>query len=111
MIRRMQCVKMIPKTLLKMLQPCRLNIHILVFTFKHVKKSCCRSHDLIVQYISYIFFIKKSALETNKTGNLEHVPTFKTEGLSIEPSQRTATKKRIFIGLIFEPSNYIKLRT
>ena len=39
--------------------------------------------------------MKKSALETNKTGNLVHVPvpTFKTEGLSIEPSQRTATIK------------------
>ena len=59
--------------------------------------------------IYIIFFIKKSALETNKTGNLEHVPTFKTEGLSIEPSQRTATKKRIFIGLIYESSNDIKL--
>lgn len=80
-----------PKVLLKMLQPCRLNIHILVFTFKHVKKSCRRIHDLIAQYISYIFIIKKSALETNKTGNL--VPTFKTEGLSIEPSQRTTTRK------------------
>lgn len=43
--------------------------------------------------IHIIFFIKKSALETNKTGNLGHVPTFKTEGLSIEPSQRTATRK------------------
>ena len=85
---------MIPKVLLKMLQPCRLNMHILVFAFKHVKKSCCRIHDLIVQYISYIFFIKKSALETNKTGNLVHVPTFKTEGLSIEPSQRTTTIRR-----------------
>ena len=82
---------MIPKILLKMLQPCTLNIHILVFTFKHVKKSCCRIHDLIAQYMSYMFTIKKSALETNKTGNL--VPTFKTEGLSIEPSQRTATRK------------------
>ena len=29
----------------------------------------------------------------NKTGNLVHVLTFKTEGLSIEPSQRTATIK------------------
>ena len=68
-------------------------MHILVFTYKQIKKSCCRIHDLIVQYISYIFFIKKSALEMNKTGNLVHVPTFKTEGLSIEPSQRTATIK------------------
>ena len=76
-----------------MLQHCRLNIHVLVFTFKHVKNSCCRIHDLIVQYISYIFFIKKSALETSKTGNLVHVSTFKTEGLLIEPSQRTATRK------------------
>ena len=84
---------MISKVLLKMVQPCRLNKHILVFTFKHVKKSCCRIHDLIVQYISYIFIIKKSALETNKTANLVHVPTFKTEGLLIEPSQRTATRK------------------
>ena len=55
------------------------------------KKSCCRIHDLIAQCISYTFVIKKSALETNKTGNL--VPTFKIEGLSIEPSQRTTTRE------------------
>ena len=61
---------MIPKVLLKLLQPCRLNIHILVFTFKDVKESCCRIHVLIAQYISYIFIIKKRALKSNETGNL-----------------------------------------
>ena len=95
---------MIPKVLLKMLQPCRLNMHILVFTFKRVKKRCCRIHDLIIQYISYIFFIKKSALETNKTGHL--VPTFKTEGLSIEPSQTELQQEKDIhmFNIIYEPS-------
>ena len=41
--------------------------------------------------MSYIFIIKKSALERNEKGNLVH--TFKTESRTVEPSQRTTTRK------------------
>ena len=60
-------------------------------TFKHVKKSCFGPHYLIGQYISYIFIIKKSALERNEKEKL--VRTFKNESRTGEPSQRTATRK------------------
>ena len=67
-----------------------------MYTFLHLhlnmsKKSCFRILDLIAQYISYIFIIKTSALETNKKRNL--VRTYKIESLTVEPSQRTATRK------------------
>ena len=74
-----------------MLQPYRQCSHILAFTFRHVEKSCFRIHYLIAQYISYIVIIKKSALERNEKGNL--VRTFKTESRTVEPSQRTTTRK------------------
>ena len=41
--------------------------------------------------MSYIFIIKKRALERNEKGNL--VRTFKTESRIVEPSQRTTTRK------------------